>query len=143
MILREAIEVIAIVVILQICLGVILYGPLSPAPGLELYSIVVAILIMAGVAGAIAAVLVFVFKKYAGERTIKVAMLTLSEDEQKVLRAIMRAGEVRQDRLRRGLDLSKSKLSALVNNLEQKGTIIKTRYHKTNILRPAKEFGGK
>jgi uncharacterized membrane protein len=36
--------------------------------------------------------------------------------------------------------MSKSKLSALVNNLERKRAITKTRYHKTNILEPTEEF---
>jgi len=98
---------------------------------------------MASVAGSVAAILLLLFKRYATERAVRVAMLTLSEDERKVLNEILKDGEVRQDVLRRRLDMSKSKLSALVNNLEKKGAIIKLRHHKTNILRATKEFGGK
>jgi uncharacterized membrane protein len=144
MTLRETLGIVLLVVILQLCLGLLLYGPLSPAPGLELHSILVAVLIMAAVAGSIAAALAFTFKRYAGERAMRVAMMTLTEDERKVLESVLRAGgEARQDKLRRELDFSKSKLSALVNNLERKHAITKTRYHKTNILRVSKEFAGR
>jgi len=72
-----------------------------------------------------------------------VALMTLSDDERKVFEAILRAGgEARQDKLRRELDMSKAKLSALVNNLERKNAITKTRYWKTNILRVREEFTG-
>jgi uncharacterized membrane protein len=143
MTLREALGIVLLVVILQLCLGLLLYGPLRPAPGLELQSILVAILMMAAVAGSIAAGLAFAFKRYASERAMRVAMMTLTEDERRVLELVLRSGgEVRQDKLRRELDFSKSKLSALVNNLERKRAITKTRYHKTNILRVSKEFAG-
>lgn len=143
MTLREALGIVLLVVVLQLCLGLLLYGPLRPSPGLELYSIAVAILIMAAVAGSIAAILAFLFKRYAGERAMRIAMMTLTEDERKVLEIVLRSGGgIRQDHLRRQIDFSKSKLSALVNNLERKGAITKTRYHKTNILKPAKEFAG-
>ncbi len=144
MMLREAFGIVALVVVLQLCLGLLLYGPLSPSPGLELTTIVVAILIMASVAGGIAAVLVFLFNRYASERTMRVALMALTEDERKVFETIVRSGgEARQDKLRKELDMSKSKLSALVNNLEKKHAITKTRYWKTNILKMSKEFTGK
>ncbi len=130
------------VVVLQLCLGLLLYGPLKPAPGLELSAIVVAIGMMAAVTGGIAAVLVSLFKRYASERTLRVALMTLTDDERRVFETILRSGEARQDKLRRELDMSKSKLSALVNNLERKHAITKARYFKTNILRVSKEFGG-
>ena len=70
--------------------------------------------------------------------------MTLTSDERLVFEAILRAGgEVRQDKLRRELDMSKSKLSALLNNLERKHAITKARYFKTNILRVSKEFSGR
>ena len=139
MTLREVLGIVALVVILQLCLGMLIYI-LSPTPTLRLQSIVLAVGIMAAVAGSIAAVLAFSFKRYASERTMRVAMMTLSEDERRVLEEVMRCREIRQDDLRRRLDMSKSKLSALVNQLEHKGAILKLRYHKTNILRPTKEF---
>ena len=139
MTLREVLGIVALVVILQLCLGMLIYI-LSPAPALQLQSIVLAIGVMAAVAGSIAAVLAFSFKRYASERTMRVAMMTLSEDERRILEEVMRCREIRQDDLRRRLDMSKSKLSALVNQLEHKGAILKLRHHKTNILRPTKEF---
>ncbi len=132
--------IVAVVVVLQLCLSFIVY---LFSPFFDLSALVVAVAIMASVAGSIAAILLFLFKRYATERAVRVAMLTLSEDERKVLNEILREGEIRQDVLRRRVDMSKSKLSALVNNLEKKGAIIKIRYHKTNILRATKEFGGK
>jgi uncharacterized membrane protein len=144
MTLREAFGIVALVVLLQICLGLLLYGPFKPVPGLEISAVVVAIGMMAGVAGSIAVVLVFLFKRYASERVVRVALMTLTEDERRVFEAILRSGgEARQDKLRRELDMSKSKLSALVNNLERKHAITKTRYWKTNILRVNKEFTGR
>lgn len=143
MTLREAFSIVALVVVLQLSLGILLYGPFSPAPGLDLSTILIAVGIMATFAGSIAAVLVFVFKRYAGERAVRIALMTLTEDERKVFEAIVRAGgEARQDKLRREVDMSKSKLSALVNNLERKHAITKTRYWKTNILKVSKEFSG-
>jgi len=141
MTIREAFGIVALVIVLQLCLGLLLYGPLKPAPGLELSAILVAIGMMAAVAGGIATVLVFLFKRYASERALRVALMTLTDDERRVFEAILRSGEARQDKLRRELDMSKSKLSALVNNLERKHAITKARYFKTNILRVSKEFG--
>ena len=142
MTIREAFGIVALVVLLQLCLGVSIYI-ITPTPGLELYSIVIAIAVMVAVAGSIAAVLVFLFKRYASERTMRVALMALTPDERLVFEAILRAGEARQDKLRRELDMSKSKLSALVNNLERKHAITKTRYWKTNILKVSKEFSGR
>jgi uncharacterized membrane protein len=144
MTLREAFGIVALVVVLQLCLGVLLYGPFALAAGLDIFAIIVAVGIMVTVAGGIAVVLTFLFKRYASERIARVALMTLTEDERRVFEAIVRArGEARQDKLRRELDMSKSKLSALVNNLEQKHAITKTRYFKTNILKASKEFSGR
>jgi len=143
MTLREAFGIVALVVIIQLCLGLLLYGLFKVAPGIEISAIVVAIVVMTGVAGSIAAVLVFLFNRYASERTMRVALMTLTEDERRVFEAILRSkGGARQDKLRRELDMSKSKLSALVNNLERKHAITKTRHWKTNILKASKEFTG-
>lgn len=144
MTLREAFGIVALVVVVQLCLGLFLYGPLSPVPSLGISAVIVTIGVMTGVAGFIAAVLVFLFNRYASERAMRVALMTLTEDERRVFEAILRSGgEARQDRLRRELDMSKSKLSALVNNLERKHAITKTRYWKTNILKISKEFLGR
>jgi uncharacterized membrane protein len=132
------------VVILQLALGFVLYGPLGAAPGVDWSSIGIALFVIVAISAFIAVLLYWTFSKYASERAVKVAMMTLTEDERRVLELVMHSGgEARQDKLRRQLDFSKSKLSALVNNLERKRAITKTRYHKTNILRLSKEFGGR
>ncbi|KXA94800.1 hypothetical protein AKJ36_02225 [candidate division MSBL1 archaeon SCGC-AAA259I07] len=74
------------------------------------------------------------------ERAIRTAIMTMSDDEQKVLREIMQHKEIRQDDLRKELDFSKSKLSALLNNLEDKNAIKKSRYKRTNLLKPTEQF---
>jgi uncharacterized membrane protein len=125
---------------MQLSLGLVLYGPLGGAPGVDLFSVAVALLILTVVSTSIAVALYWVVRRYSSERAIRVAMMTLSRDERAVLERIMRQGKVRQDDLRRQVDMSKSKLSALVNNLERKRAITKTRYHKTNILEPTEEF---
>jgi len=144
MTIREAFGIVALVIVLQVFLGLLLYGPLKPAPGLDLSLILVAIGIMALVAGGIAALMAFLFRRYASERAMRLALMTLTEDERRVLEAIMRSdGKAYQDKLRRELDMSKSKLSALVSNLERKHAITKERYFRTNILKLSKEFAGR
>jgi len=139
MTLREMLGLILLTLLLQLTLATIL-TLLSPTGALELSSLLLAVGIMVAVAGSVATVLAFLFRRYSRERTMKVAMLTLSEDERRVFEEILRCKEIRQDDLRRRMDLSKAKLSALVNNLEKKGMVLKLRYHKTNLLRPTKEF---
>jgi uncharacterized membrane protein len=139
MTLREMLGLILLTLLLQLALATVLVL-LSPSGALELSSLLLAVGIMVAVAGSVATVLAFLFRKYARERTMKVAMLGLSEDERRVFEEILRCKEIRQDDLRRRMDLSKAKLSALVNNLEKKGMVLKLRYHKTNLLRPTKEF---
>lgn len=137
--LRDLLGVVALVVIIQLSLGLVLYGPLG-ASGVDFYSVLVALLILTVVSSSIAVGLYWVVRRYSSERAIRVALMTLTPDERAVLERIMQRGKVRQDDLRRQVDMSKSKLSALVNNLERKRAIIKTRYHKTNILEPTEEF---
>ncbi|HDI12820.1 MAG TPA: hypothetical protein ENF64_01745, partial [Hadesarchaea archaeon] len=92
MTIREAFGVVLLVVLLQLSLGVLLYGPFAPAPGLDIFTVVVAVGIMAAVAGSIATVLVLVFKRYASERAVRIALMTLTEDERRVFEAIVRSG---------------------------------------------------
>jgi len=144
MTIREAFGIVALVIVLQLVLGLLLYGPLKPSSSLDLSTILVAIGILTSVAGGIAAVMTFTFRKYASERTMRVALMTLTKDERLVLEAIMRADcKAYQDKLRRELDMSKSKLSALVSQLERKHAITKERYFRTNILKLSKEFSGR
>jgi uncharacterized membrane protein len=139
MTLREMLGLILLTLLLQLTLATVLIL-LSPTGYLELSSLLLAVGIMVAVAGSVAAVLAFLFRKYARERTMKVALMGLSEDERRVFEEILRCKEIRQDDLRRRMDLSKAKLSALVNNLEKKGMVLKLRHHRTNLLRPTKEF---
>jgi uncharacterized membrane protein len=139
MTLREMLGLILLTLLLQLTLATVLIL-LSPTGYLELSSLLLAVGIMVAVAGSVATVLAFLFRKYARERTMKVALLGLGEDERRVFEEILRCKEIRQDDLRRRMDLSKAKLSALVNNLEKKGMVLKLRHHRTNLLRPTKEF---
>ncbi len=139
MTLREMLGLILLTLLLQLTLATVLVL-LSPTGALEPSSLLLAVGIMVAVAGSMATVLAFLFRKYARERTMKVTLLTLSEDERRVFEEILRCREVRQDELRRRMGFSKAKLSALINNLEKKGMVLKLRYHKTNLLRPTKEF---
>jgi len=136
----EITVVVLLLLLAEVCFACLLYM-ISPG-GMMLETILVGTVVMVGVAGGLSIVLYYLFKKYAHERTLRVAMLTLSPDEQRVLKEILVRKEVRQDDLRRILDMSKSKLSAIVNSLERKGAIHKLRYQKTNILRVTKEFSG-
>lgn len=140
--LRDLAGVILLVITLQLVFGGILYG-LIGVQHLTFSSIVGAVLLMVVVSISVAVVLYWLTTRYASERAIRTAMMTLSGDEQKVLRLVMERGEIRQDDLWRKLDMSRSKLSALVNNLKRKHAITKTRYWKTNILRVSEEFGGR
>lgn len=138
--LRELIEFVVLVIILQAGVGLLIIAATGDAPGLDIYSIGVSILLLVVISAVIGIVLYWLVQRYSKERAIRTAMLAMSEDEKKVLRKIMNAGEARQDELRRELNFSKSKLSALVNNLVDKNAIEKVRYKRTNKLRPTKDF---
>lgn len=140
----EILLVTLVAVVISTSIGVTLFGVLGIAPGISWGLIAVSLLLIVSISVVATLVFYFVFRGYASERAIRAVMMALSEDEQAVLRQIMNSsGEIRQDDLWRKLDLSKSKLSALVNNLERKGAITKTRYHRTNILKLTKEFGSR
>lgn len=137
----EILLVIFIAIVVSVSIGVALFGVLGIIPRINLLVILAAILTMVSISVSATLIFYFTFRRYASERAVKVAMMTLSEDEQKVLQQVMALGsEVRQDDLWRHLDLSKSKLSALVINLERKGAITRARYHRTNILKLTEEF---
>ncbi len=137
---KDFLQVVLIVAILQGGLGIVLFSLTGGTPGVNLYSIGVSIIILITISSVIGLVLYWLINKYIKERAIKTALMTLSEDEETVLRKIMQNGEIRQDDLRRELKFSKSKLSALVNNLEKKNAIEKNRYKRTNMLKPSEEF---
>lgn len=138
--LKELINFVALVAVLQIVWGVILFLFLRGTPGIDIFSIGLSIVVLIGVSSGVGAVLYWLIRRYMKERAIKTAMMAMSDDEKKVLRKVMQNGEVRQDNLRREVDFSKSKLSALLTNLEDKNAIEKNRYKRTNKITPTEEF---
>ncbi len=134
---------VVIALVISISVGLALFGLLGVAPdvGWSLIASALGIIIIVTVG----ATLIFhvKFKSYASERAVRVAMMTLSEEERAILGKIMELGnEIRQDDLWRKLreDFSKSRLSALLINLEKKNAITRTRYGRTNILKLTSEF---
>ncbi len=65
----------------------------------------------------------------------EVLRLVLREDEQKIYDLISERGEMLQEEIVRETGFSRSKVSKLVRNLEEKGIIEKEPYRKTNRLR--------
>lgn len=138
--LDDLIKIMLLVAVLQVPTGLVIYAALTAGSGIDLLSVFSIILVLMTFSTGIAVALYLVTSRYSRERTLKVALMTLTTDERLVLEHVMRHGNVRQDDLRRQVDMSKAKLSALVNNLVQKKAINKTRFHKTNVLEPTKEF---
>lgn len=139
MTIREAVGILLFAMLMQLS-TVVIVALLRPEAEIGWATVVITVLVMSAVAGSVASGLVVAFRRYEAARAAKVAMMTLTEDERRVLERIMQQGRVRQDNLRHQVHMSKSKLSALVNDLVQKRTITKKRYHKTNILEPTEEF---
>lgn len=137
---RELLNVVVLIVVLQTGLGVVLYSLMSGTPGVSFFSVGLSIIFLVAVSSVIGVILYWLVRRYMKERAIRTAIMTMSDDEQKVLREIMRHKEIRQDDLRKELDFSKSKLSALLNNLEDKNAIKKSRYKRTNLLKPTEQF---
>ncbi|KXA97589.1 hypothetical protein AKJ39_01185 [candidate division MSBL1 archaeon SCGC-AAA259J03] len=137
---RELLNVVVLIVVLQTGLGVVLYSLMSGTPGVSFFSVGLSIIFLVAVSSVIGVILYWLVRRYMKERAIRTAIMTMSDDEQKVLREIMQHKEIRQDDLRKELDFSKSKLSALLNNLEDKNAIKKSRYKRTNLLKPTEQF---
>ncbi|KXB02392.1 hypothetical protein AKJ44_00655 [candidate division MSBL1 archaeon SCGC-AAA261F17] len=138
--LKEIASVIVLVIILQGGLTLLLFGLQGSTPGVGFWSIGVGILVMVVVSGGIAIVLYWLVHRYTTERAIRTAMMAMSDDEQEILRIIMQEKKIRQDDLRRRVDFSKSKVSALVTNLVEKNAVKKTQYKRTNHLEPTEQF---
>ncbi len=137
---RDLINFVILVVVLQGGLGILLFILIGGEPSVDFRSIGISVGLLVAISSTIGIVLYWLISRYMKERAIRTAMMAMSEDEEKVLRIIMEQGEARQDKLRRKLDFSKSKLSALLNNLEEKNAIKKERYKRTNKIRPTEEF---
>jgi uncharacterized membrane protein len=139
----EVLLTVLISLIISITVGLTLGGlfEVTPDVGWELIALVLGAIVSITVC--VTMVFYVMFKTYASERVVKVAMMTLSEKEQRVLGKIMEfGGEIRQDDLWRKLreDFSRSKLSQLVINLEKKHAVTRTRYGRTNVLKLTPEF---
>ncbi len=139
----EVLMSVLIAVVISISVGLALFGVLEVAPnvGWPLIASALGVIIMVTVGATL--VFYLAFRSYASERAVRVAMMTLSEEERAILGKIMELGnETRQDDLWRKLreNFSKSRLSALLINLERKNAITRTRYGRTNILRLTSEF---
>ncbi|MFN4133171.1 MAG: helix-turn-helix transcriptional regulator [Candidatus Hadarchaeales archaeon] len=129
--------------IVSISVGLVMFGVLGIAPnvGFTMIAIALAVIILISVGATL--VFYMAFRAYASERAVKVAMMTLSDEERKVLQKVMElGGEIRQDDLWRKLrnDFSRSKLSQLVINLEKKNALTRKRHGRTNILKLTAEF---
>lgn len=138
--LRDLINFVILVVALQGGFGIILFFLIRGEPGVDFKSIGISTGLLILISSVIGVSLYWLINRYMKERAIQTAIMTMTDDEEKVLRIIMDQGEARQDKLRKKLDFSKSKLSALLNNLEEKDAIKKTRYKRTNKIRPTEEF---
>ncbi|MFP4005460.1 MAG: helix-turn-helix transcriptional regulator [Candidatus Hadarchaeia archaeon] len=138
--LKGLVSFMVLVVAIQIVWGIIFFLFLRGTPGIDLFSIGLGILALVVVSTVIGTFLYWLAQRYMKERAIKTAMMAMSDDEQKVLREVIQRGEVRQDELRKDVSFSKSKLSALLNNLKEKNAIKKSRYKRTNKITPTEEF---
>lgn len=138
--LRELVNFVALVILLQGGLGAILFVLMGGSPGISFKSVGLSILLLVVVSSTVGVVLYWLIDRYMKERAVRTAMMAMSDDERSVMRVIMEKGEARQDELRRELDFSKSKLSALLKNLEKKNAVEKNRYKRTNIVKPTEAF---
>lgn len=138
--LRDLINFVILVVVLQGGLGIILFFLVRGETGVNFRSIGISLASLITISSVIGLFLYWLINRFMKERAIRTAMMAMSDDEKKVLRKIMDQGEARQDKLRRKVDFSKSKLSAILNNLEEKNAIKKSRYKRTNKLKPTEEF---
>ncbi|KXB01897.1 hypothetical protein AKJ45_01775 [candidate division MSBL1 archaeon SCGC-AAA261F19] len=140
----EILTVVLTAAIISILSGIILFGALGIAPGVGVQMIMRAFLVLIVITTSITLAFYIGFRKYVAERARGMAMMTLSEDEQRVVRKMIEMNEeVEQKELWRQFDFSRSKLSALLNNLEEKNVITKRRFRRTNLLRLTDEFQGK
>lgn len=137
---EEILKFVVLVLILQGSMGVIFFLTVRSTPGVDFGRFSLAIILLVVVAIVVGVFLYWIIGRYVKERSIKTAMMAMSDDEEEVLGIVMDKGEIRQDDLRKELDFSKSKLSALLNNLEEKNAIEKFRYKRTNKIKPTEEY---
>ncbi|KXA95865.1 hypothetical protein AKJ65_00415 [candidate division MSBL1 archaeon SCGC-AAA259E19] len=137
--IQDLAGILVLVIVLQLVLGGILYGFIG-VKHFSLQSVSLSVLLMVTASASVATLLYWIVNRYAKERAVRTAMMAMSEDEEKVLREVMSRGEARQDKLWKKLDMSRGKLSALINNLVEKNAITKERYRRTNILKPTEDF---
>ncbi|KXB06386.1 hypothetical protein AKJ53_00505 [candidate division MSBL1 archaeon SCGC-AAA382F02] len=140
----EILSVVFIAVIISFLSAVALFGVFGVASGVGAGTIASAFLSIVTIT--VVATLIFYIglRRYMAERARKTAMMTLSEDERKIVRKMIEMGnEAQQKDLWREIDFSRSKLSALLNNLVEKEVIMKRRHRRTNLVRLTEDFKGK
>lgn len=90
----------------------------------------------------LAFLVVYVIRKYGGEKTIASVFPVLKEDEKEVLRFIIdNEGEVEQRDIVENLDYSKAKISRLVSDLEDRSLVKKEKKGRVNVVELAREVG--
>ncbi|KXA99544.1 hypothetical protein AKJ41_05260 [candidate division MSBL1 archaeon SCGC-AAA259O05] len=103
--LRDLVWILVLVIILQLVLGGILYIFIG-VEHLSLQSVSLSVLLMVTASTSVAVLLYWIVNRYAKERAVRTAMMAMSEDEEKVLREVMKRGQARQDKLWKELDMS-------------------------------------
>ncbi|MCJ7478591.1 MAG: hypothetical protein MUP63_00240 [Candidatus Nanohaloarchaeota archaeon QJJ-7] len=85
---------------------------------------------------------VYLRRKYGGEKTIASVFPVLKEDEKDVLRYIIEnEGEAEQRAIVDNLDYSKAKISRLISDLEDRKLVIKEKRGRVNVVELARDVG--
>jgi len=72
---------------------------------------------------------------------IRIPMLVLTSDERRIVEEIIRSGgEIKQEEISQRTGFSRSKVSRIISELEERGVITRERVGKTYILRLAREL---
>lgn len=86
--------------------------------------------------------LVYLRRKYGGEKTIASVFPVLKDDEKEVMRYIIdNEGEVEQREIVANMDYSKAKISRLVSDLEDRSLVRKEKKGRVNVVELAREIG--
>ncbi len=99
-------------------------------------------LLLAAAVLLLAVLVVYIWRKQAGEKTIAAVFPLLKEDEKEVMRFIIdNEGEVEQRDIVDRLDYSKAKISRLVSDLEDRSLVNKEKKGRVNVVELAREVG--
>ncbi|MDY6769150.1 MAG: hypothetical protein SVW02_03535 [Candidatus Nanohaloarchaea archaeon] len=90
----------------------------------------------------LAALVVYVRRKHAGEKTVADVFPVLKEDEQEVVRFLIdNDGEAEQRDIVDSLDYSKAKISRLVSDLEDRNLVTKEKHGRVNVVSLSRDIG--